>query len=635
MSFDKVLKTDEEIQAAIDDLPYSTRSNVRTTLDILWTNLGGAKLAGTPWQAPLWAFREQVRIALGFYELSSVLSDLNEIRPIFSHISKEDRNLVAYTPSAEAGKADKQIRTSLGRLLTKEFPLFAEDHIRKLVEKHNAEVNFEILWAEGEEIAKLYDEFGSVGACMSGKSWQKHKPAEAYDAPNIKLAYCKDSEGQITGRTLVFTPSEDDKRYIRLYGNPALRHALAREGFKVGNWVGAKFKALELSPKSGSDIKTFRIPYLDADGTVAGEGSFVAHIDGEIVSVSTSYCSKLREAFGSSASQRAGAEAYVNLLPLSSENFYATCPITSVRYNKLDTATEDVYLNGEFVTVPAASLEESDEFVSTYIRVTGERVGRYMVKKTDTIEVDGTFYYNNSETLDHHGIHKLDEEWYPNLENQWTRRSIKTYSERVAKTSDVVRVVKDDKIVFFHKSEVTRKFRKLASSTVLLHPDEPAIRTMGTGALVHPKVNSILKVLGTDRWDFSRGKEKAHFFGTTYIVPSEPALLANWAQEEVSGDIEEACLALSQIKRLVVYFNGRRVYVSERSSIEEYLKVLDTYKHSYGFTSTEKRVVSALVRQCEIKLEEMQAVEYPNRLTDEASLPEPVIEVVRQVAELV
>ena len=67
--------------------------------------------------APWWACRESARLRKGLYATTSVLTWLNDVFPVYAHISKNDNTKVAYTPTPDDGKADRQITISLGRLM--------------------------------------------------------------------------------------------------------------------------------------------------------------------------------------------------------------------------------------------------------------------------------------------------------------------------------------------------------------------------------------------------------------------------------------------------------------------------------------------------------------------------------------
>lgn len=68
-----------------------------------------------------WVWREAWRMMQGDYKRlpSSIVAEICTIPGHFLHVSEADPHLVSYTPSEKHGREDRQVRTTLGRYLTR------------------------------------------------------------------------------------------------------------------------------------------------------------------------------------------------------------------------------------------------------------------------------------------------------------------------------------------------------------------------------------------------------------------------------------------------------------------------------------------------------------------------------------
>ena len=73
-----------------------------------------------------WVYREQARILRRVYKVTDTLKKLNSYFPIFAHISLDDPKMVAFTPDVNCGESDKQVRISIGKLLSKYLPVLSQ-----------------------------------------------------------------------------------------------------------------------------------------------------------------------------------------------------------------------------------------------------------------------------------------------------------------------------------------------------------------------------------------------------------------------------------------------------------------------------------------------------------------------------
>jgi hypothetical protein len=105
------------------------------------TGFGGESVA-MAW----WLKREWLRIEKGIYPTSTeVIDTVNAYMPQLAvHVSKEDSAYIAYTPDKVMGEADRQLKTSLGKFLTKYYPQLPDTRIGQLVAEHLGELNGEV-----------------------------------------------------------------------------------------------------------------------------------------------------------------------------------------------------------------------------------------------------------------------------------------------------------------------------------------------------------------------------------------------------------------------------------------------------------------------------------------------------------
>jgi hypothetical protein len=251
-----------------------------------------------------WTVREEWRFQRSLYTSTLLTATINRLGLYFAHTSTEDKTMVAYTPDAQSGEADRQVRLAPGRLLAKVAPFLAEEYRTWLVNQHIAEVSDEVHFLDGEDIVKWYisttasgDEQTSSGlaSCMTGKTDYKESeyPALVYNTPGVRLAVVKAGD-KISGRCLVYENPNDpeDKRYIRGYGAPFLVTRLKNRGYKAGGWIGVKFNTVKSSrgrssvPEASQPYSAVVVPYLDANGGMCSpNGSTVAIVDGVLTGV--------------------------------------------------------------------------------------------------------------------------------------------------------------------------------------------------------------------------------------------------------------------------------------------------------------------------------------------------------------
>lgn len=596
-----------------------------------------------------WDLREALRIQHGVYKTSSVLDQVNQVVPVYAHISTEDKTLVAYTPDRQAGEADRQLRSSIGKLLQRAYPCLDEDSVRDLIETHQAEVNPNIVFVEGKAIAEVYMEEGGISSCMTPKEGQRQWtletiPAIAYDAPGIKLATIRGSTGKLVSRCLVVEIGEE-KRYIRNYGSPVLQKWLENNGYTPGGWVGVKFNTV----KTEGDEHRYVMPYLDAlGGMTKSEHCTVALVDGVITGVSARFRSYLANEgipYGCPSSH-----GQITLDDgVSTESLKKKCPISGEEYLPYDALTVKVWLNAQ--TVEALLSSVSEGFVITRSGV--------MARPDDVVFIGGAYYLNIPAVLEDAGYVKLSAELYPDNQEWRGRYGVKHSVHGYILRENAIRYIKDDEISLIHKSKIEKSDVRLADfdgEKVYAAKGEPVYRT-ATKAKVHPKLHNIVK-MHDGKWEYQRGKKSVQIFGRhmwLYSLSERVQVMSNTWRDcldktvayHVSRDVPHTRAVLNAVRTAgmaesYVYnikdtplasLSSRQTYTSlshseiNSASLSQILYVVENACHDRA--SGEKAYV---VRWLKEMLAEMEAVEAPHYLAPYIE-PTPEISIIQAVSE--
>lgn len=471
-------------------------------------------------EAPWWARREQFRIAYEFYECSDVLNALNEKFPVFAHVSKEDKNLVAYTPDATMGAADRQIKCSIGKLLSRYYVLYSEDWIREQVESHVAEVNIKVDWYDGTEIAVMYEKFGSVGACMSGK-WKdvsKH-PALAYNTPGVKLAVVWNAEKtKILARCLTVETAER-KSFIRGYGHPSLIKWLQAEGYTPGGWQGIKFNPVV--KETHPSYKVYAFPYLDSMGGMATTAnSRIVSIDGELMCPTDEQWRALKAAGLEDKASSAGSGGSLTIADIESVKYSFTDAFTGEQVSLLTNTEEVVKVYPEGAKALKRNMPISHVFLN----------GMY-VPEDKLIKIGWSWFINDAAEIHKAGLRKLSAKHYPELADKWyTRYEVVDVADGTSiKAEDgVVVVTAQNERSVIHKTELDKTWIALygkhthngVTGTVYAHKDADWFRTPSK-LKVHKAVHDLC-TMWDGTVDFERGKISTTFMGEPYwMKPSD------------------------------------------------------------------------------------------------------------------
>ena len=182
----------------------------------------------------------------------------------YLHVSKLDSSKIAYTRDDEAGSADRQTQTTVGRYLTANHPDLDNELIKYINALHQQEYQpISVLFATGDKITEIYKACHETGvaSCMTKPNHYYESschPTLVYSAGDLALAYIRDADDSIKARALVW---QDKKIYARLYGDyESLRSGLQTLGYTSdGSFHGAKIKRIECENHTGRLV----LPYLD------------------------------------------------------------------------------------------------------------------------------------------------------------------------------------------------------------------------------------------------------------------------------------------------------------------------------------------------------------------------------------
>lgn len=602
--------------------------------------------------APWWAWREASRIHFKFYEQSELTKNINQHFPgAYAHVSREDKNYIAYTPDAEAGIRDKQLKIAPGRLLRKLFPLFTDNHINDLVAEHLGEVNAEIeLLTSYDDILKAYSTMLDSSCMTVGKVTidGMHPPSVAYsDNEFLKLAVLRAGD-KIVSRTLIRT---DTKKYIRIYGNKKLQTALEKDGYTAGNLIGLKLKTQQVRGEPGWYI----MPYLDGNGGRGGESvSMVALISDQIYVISAETAARIRyqDSYATQcATNTAGKIRLSNTMQLS--DFLVKDAITGEDVNFLTDSNlrmYDVWHNGE---AGKTAVDPRDDYVLSYYYKNGRRLQIY-AKKADCFEHNaplGDYYVESEVARTALGYYKLSAEFYPD-EQDWCRKHdiTSTGDGKYIKNADAVMVItKDqhDQVIgsYVHKSVITKEHIKVHSTKrgQLIYADKSVeIIKTSKGRKVVKGYHDVVFFEDLQQWDFRNkaksvlGYDKVYFFSTGDL----PEKYHRWGEFHIDVIVKELLTTMSENTSTLVrvkyllgkIYNNTNLYAIGSMSVDPYyvrstevaevaLSRLRSNPEEIGNLPVAQKVFIRKLLEAFNNFErqeaEANATEYPNRIGEQ------------------
>ena len=426
----------------------------------------GVRTENLPW----WLQREHARIVAGVYETSAVLDVINQswAAQYAVHISKTDRAMVAYTPSPEAGLADKQVHTTFGRFLRKHFITLTDDQIQQLEQDHRSELFavFQVAKSK-EEIERVYRNMVGDSACMRhhpgyyGITNDAH-PSHVYSAPGMGVAYTEDAKGQVKSRAVVYENPADpqDKRYVRLYGDPVLGKLLKAAGYVPRSLNGAQIRRIPRVNNSDGVtplVNVYVVPYLDGvegnqnltSGTFVvdeGDADYLRLVDSERYGEITT---SLGTGFVVQAKSTA---AYITLRPLPDTTYVSD--LTGIKYNLFTGNKTTVWL-AHAKRLGYADAEEVPTLCTAGCTVDGEGrsvrcfiphgVPVFMYRYTACVDND-----YNRETL---GFRRLATKYYQNAD--WYQgQTLKTKAGYIKHSDGLMVLPAEGEYYFTHISEL-------------------------------------------------------------------------------------------------------------------------------------------------------------------------------------
>jgi hypothetical protein len=603
---------------------------------------GTFSINGQNYRQAWWAHRESLRIANGVYTVTPPLAQLNRLLPIYAHVSELDPLRVAYTPDKNVGENDKQVVTTIGRLLTKHYPAFRDEVIESLCSLHTADLNNDVEFVEHDKIAETYKLFGDNGACMSKDNslYGGFNPAAVYDVPGIRLAILRGEGDKISTRSLVWEKSATDKIYIRCYpADGVLEKRLKKLGYVKGTWHDMKFKTI--SANRGGESERYVFPYLDGMGTVgSNSSSMVALIDGTITGITQEYANKLLNLNNMYSSCATSTSGFVRLINVTLSTLEVTDYITGRRESKFDC---EYHLRVDGVD-HLTRYEPVGAWVYALTRFEGTRVSRYM-KVEDTVRVVGGKIIDK-EQVEHYGYTRLDPEWYGVGDSAVVslNSSVTTLSGRRIKFLDHVKYMTNDQTGKIHKLELvtTGKQKDIKLSSEYYCRYDTKLYYTPSGRKVHPSVHG-LDLMWDGVYDFHRNVKTVNVLGKAYHIPKilqmqtgEGSVLWNMRLAEVLAEVREeriertessdtgslSCMASSLYYRIAnksfrAYINVDRYRTSQPDYTLSFADELARIR-KIGTTIDTKEAQIALYA-VEVTCAEMCAVEAPLRYTTTVS----------------
>lgn len=411
---------------------------------------------------PWWLARENARIQVGVYEVSSIMNVINSSWAVqyAVHISTTDRNMVAYTPSTEAGEADKQVTTTFGRFLRKHFITLTDNQIQDLEQLHRGEVFAVFKTAKTkEEIERVYRNMVGDSACMRyssehfGFEYGVH-PSNVYAAPGIGVAYTEDESGAIKSRAVVYVNPKDasDKRFVRLYGDPVLGRLLLGDGYAMKSLTGVNIRRVRRDP-TGTE---YVVPYLDGPGGRQDQtdGAYVVD-EGDpdylrLVDASRALVIRNKLGVGFDALARnTSAVISVRQLP----NLTYVSDLTGITHKSLETEMVNVWLAHAKRVGCAEISEVGDSWTRARVSENGSIVQAAVPIGTPTFKSGYSLFVDNEDTRVAAGFRRLSAKYYPNhgWENAVTTN---TPDGRVLSTEAVLVLPTSGEAYFTHVSEI-------------------------------------------------------------------------------------------------------------------------------------------------------------------------------------
>ena len=529
----------------IDYLPSSMRYAARYEFTYDWYANDQPIRPLRNQSASWWFMREQLRIATGVYPApTTVLQqcvDTMRLQVWCIHCSTdpETPEAVAYTPDATAGAADRQVKVgSLAKLLRKLVPLLSDEWLQKIEAVHRAELDpsFELATSV-EEVQFVYQNMVGDSGCMryDYRRWELPEhlhPSHVYaNVPGMGVAYHRNGNGDIVSRALVWEDANGTKKYLRVYGDGALKRKLERSGYVNASLAGARIRAVTYDYRGET---RHVVPYLDGvagdQNNYDGTYGFVDMAEpGFIRLVDTEMANRLGTAGIKATRFKNHTDVSYKLQPQDLSALRFTCPLSGVVVDKLNNRdkTAAVWLGGRVQNV----------LVTDYVI---RRFGGYA--RARTYDENGvvrqvwaeswvpTFawadysYIETDENRAKLGYVRLDEKLYPGHDWVQLTRTVEVDGQRRLK-SDVVTVFEANGTVshMLRADIVSRKARAeirekgyhfvgTGDSAYIIHGEHANAVMLRGGRVVHIDQHDVVE-LHDGTLDFKSNTRIASLFG--------------------------------------------------------------------------------------------------------------------------
>jgi hypothetical protein len=199
------------------------------------------------------------------------------------HVSEEDKTKIAYYPTLRHFREAREVRTTLGKYLTKYKDLFGfdENACRTLAQKYVAMQTgegYKLSFKEQDDPdgwVQVYND--GPHSCMKG---EEAVAVYASGVSNLRLAYLEDVSGDIVARCIVRDSDDENiKGYIRVYPDPngdalgrRLLDLITEAGY--GNWTNTKGCLLAYKTTGYGEMIC---PYIDYGNSGSQYVDKVAH----------------------------------------------------------------------------------------------------------------------------------------------------------------------------------------------------------------------------------------------------------------------------------------------------------------------------------------------------------------------
>lgn len=481
-----------------------------------------------------WYAREAMRMHYKVYPeptdvMRAVFNQYSLQQLHFAHMALDDPNFVAYTPTVDDGVRDRQIRTTFGKMLRKLFINFTDDEIQAFEAAHRSELDPTFLIAtELDDIVHTYRNMDGDSGCMryAPSHWdllQNQHPASAYHAPGMGVAYTKVGE-VIKSRAVIWVNPDnpDDKRFVRVYGDPALKRKLTMSGYVQRGLTGAKLKAV---PTKRHGENMFVVPYLDGPGgdQTSNDGCWVFHPAGsEYLHIVDKNQADMLMAAGAQCARAKNTDVRTTLRPFDMSTLNVIDVFTNEPFSKLEHDVAYAYVDGKIMPFRDGSTlppEYSGHLIYIY---DNEAHTRRLLPCTAEVHDAGFPWagmrlHRDVDTLRQFHIALLSPELGYERDAKADYSAVFRFTppggttELVMLKSDAYRVLDLTGARYAHRSEADtlKKSRvylalgEIDGYKTLVHKDHPDMVTTAGGKRAHKNLHKLVQ-LWDGRWEFAR-----------------------------------------------------------------------------------------------------------------------------------